>query len=204
MGPHPGRSCLKARKEMSEPSLQESVRRFGLVVSQGNCIVPPTELFPCEHRYRPTLPTRLMQTVSNSAGSTGLATCIWYPARSTLWRSSERAKAVSATAGIFAPDSDGRDRTRRIKSYPSSPGIPISLINSSGRVSRINFSASDTEPAVMIEAPVPARIRRIKSRASGSSSTTSTVTPRRSGGSKFEATPPCDRGCCRCPSSSGW
>src|SRR5262249_9563803 len=44
--------------------------------------------------------TTLAMTIANSAGSTGLATCIRKPAVSALNRSSERPNAVSAMAGI--------------------------------------------------------------------------------------------------------
>src|SRR6185436_4926311 len=55
---------------------------------------------------------RVATTVASSLISTGLATCIWNPARSARRRSSLRANAVSAAAGTRPPRSDGSARTR--------------------------------------------------------------------------------------------
>ena len=50
---------------------------------------------------------RLATTVMSSAASTGLATWIWKPARRARMRSSARAKAVRATAGVRPPSVGG-------------------------------------------------------------------------------------------------
>ena len=48
----------------------------------------------------PVRQARLATAAVSSAGSTGLAICVWKPARSERLRSSVRAKAVRAAAGI--------------------------------------------------------------------------------------------------------
>src|SRR5437016_5178620 len=48
----------------------------------------------------PVRKARLATTAVSSAGSTGLATWVWKPARSERFRSSGRAKAVRAAAGM--------------------------------------------------------------------------------------------------------
>ena len=50
---------------------------------------------------------------TSSDGSTGFDTCTWKPARSARVRSSERANAVSAIAGILPPRASPSARTRR-------------------------------------------------------------------------------------------
>ncbi len=65
-------------------------------------------------KAQPARPARLATIVNNSAGSTGFVTCIWKPANTAFIRSSERAYAVKATAGMPPPRSAGSARTCRI------------------------------------------------------------------------------------------
>ena len=57
-------------------------------------------LYACRLLPAATRSARLAMTMANSAGSTGLATCIRKPAASALKRSSDRPSAVRAMAGI--------------------------------------------------------------------------------------------------------
>src|SRR6185312_5011198 len=133
--------------------------------------VPP----PGGYAWPPVRSTRLATTATSSAGSTGLATCVWNPARSARRLSSDRAKAVRATAGSALAAT--RPRTWRIRSYPSRSGMPTSLTRMSGRNPSTSCIASSTEEATVTSAPQSARIRRTRVRASPSSSTTSTRMP---------------------------
>ena len=65
----------------------------------------------CSHHCAPTMPahvrpyrpTRSATTSTSSATSKGFARWAWYPASSERFRSSERANAVSASAGMRSP-----------------------------------------------------------------------------------------------------
>ena len=73
------------------------VRDVAMVFSTAFCL----RVFE-RRQPRPRL-ARLATIVINSAGSTGLGTCIWKPARIACIRSSERAYAVNANAGVLPP-----------------------------------------------------------------------------------------------------
>lgn len=75
-----------------------------------------TEVEPVALDLQVGVLARVAQTVRSSVGSTGLGTWIWKPARRACWRSSERAKAVRATAGVLPPWWWGSARTFRMRS----------------------------------------------------------------------------------------
>ena len=88
-----------------------------------------------------------------------------------------RASAVTAAAGVDPPRSGGKARIARIRLYPSSSGMPMSATITSGRYSASDARAPAADSAVTTRAPWSLSTRRASSRASGSSSTYSTVTP---------------------------
>jgi len=73
----------------------------------GSCLRRSTDTYGAR-------PARLATTAISSDGSTGLAICIWNPAKTERVRSSDRAYAVSATAGMLPPRSGPSALTRRI------------------------------------------------------------------------------------------
>src|SRR5215813_11860434 len=105
--------------------VQRSVRYIGLFGAHVDLQHdgPSCRLSTQKRSHRKAQPGRLLPNVAtlaimltNSTGSIGFATCIWYPAESALTRSSMRARAVNATAGIWALRSFSSLRIRRISS----------------------------------------------------------------------------------------
>src|ERR1700738_2172135 len=77
-------------------------------------------------------------------------------------------------AGVLPPWAWSRARTLRMNVYPSSPGISMSETSTSGRHVWSTAMASGAEPHVFTSAPTFVRMVDARSRACGSSSTTST------------------------------
>ena len=86
--------------------------------------------------------------------SMGFVTCAANVAASTSRRSSSRANAVSAIAGVAGwPRCDSRARTSRIRSKPLFTGMARSVTRTDGRSRSNSTSAWSTEVAVRTTAP---------------------------------------------------
>jgi hypothetical protein len=94
---------------------------------------------------------------TNSAGSTGLITCVWNLASSAFVRSWALANAVSAMAGNApGPRLCSHSRSLRIRLMPSSSGMERSEMRMSGRgpvssVSRSSASCAGPNAAAFKE-----------------------------------------------------
>ena len=69
--------------------------------------------------------------MTSSVGCTGFAMCIWNPLAMAVTRSSERAYAVSAAAGIRLAGAGSVRLIWRISSRPSILGMPMSAMSAS-------------------------------------------------------------------------
>ena len=97
--------------------------------------------------------TRVATDATSSPGSTGLARCISKPLRSARVRSSDRANAVSAAAGVSRTSGFAEARMREINSKPSTSGIPRSMTSACGLTAAIRSSASAGDEIVTTSAP---------------------------------------------------
>lgn len=96
------------RKILIQVRVNQNDRQSRRERMRRNQIKAPTQV---SHHH--TGRERFTITCISSADSTGLGTCVLYPALRARSRSSGRAKAVSAIAGIFPPRSEDKFRTFR-------------------------------------------------------------------------------------------